>query len=91
MSTVEEAVDDVSGLHCKIDRKKNVEDGNRVGFEEFKQVREGGGWRNGEGGFEQERGGGGGEGGFEQEREGYSLITSLITCRDTRTVSEVCV
>ena len=40
MSTVEEAVDDVSGLHCKIDRKKNVEDSNRVGFEEFKQVRE---------------------------------------------------
>ena len=91
MSTVEEAVDDVSGLHCKIDRKKNVEDGNRVGFEEFKQVREGGGG----GGMEREalnkREGGGGEGGFEQEREGYSLITSLITCRDTRTVSEVCV
>ena len=38
MSTVEEAVDDVDGLHSKIDRKKNVDTQNATNFSDFKKV-----------------------------------------------------
>lgn len=40
MSTVEEAVEDVTGLHSKIDRKKTVETQNELSFEDFKDVRD---------------------------------------------------
>ncbi len=38
MSTVQEAVGDVDGLHSKIDRKRNVETHNEMIFGDFKEV-----------------------------------------------------